>query len=114
MIALFNNEKNFIGFCENLPEQNNINLFKMEVPEKYANPLKYTWIGDFYNGEFIEIEKAALIKSQEEKIENINKQYPIQIQLLNIIKQLNILSKKENIYDCNFKQMSEEILNIWK
>jgi len=114
MIALFNNEKKFIGFCENFPEQNNTNLLKLEVPEKYANPTKYTWVGDFYNGDFVEIEKAVFLNVQEEKIEIINKQYPIQIQLLNIIKQLNILSKKENIYDCNFKQMSEDILNIWK
>jgi hypothetical protein len=114
MIALFNSNKNFIGFCEDFPEQNNLNFFKIEVPEKYADPTKYTWIGDFYNGEFIEIEKASYIKSQEEMMENIIKKYPIQVQIINIIKQLNTLSNKEKIYDYNFKEMSNEILNIWK
>lgn len=115
MLALFNkNNKNFIGFCENLPDENNSCFLKMKVPPEYSNPSKYTWIGDFYNGEFIEIQKASYIKSQEELIEEILKKYPIQIQILNIIKQLNILSKKENIYDNSFKQMSDEIIKLWK
>jgi hypothetical protein len=114
MIALFNKNKNFIGFCDNFPEYNNDNFLKIEVPEKYADPYKYTWVGDYYNGEFLEIEKALIIKQKEKLIEDINKKYPIEIQLLNIIKQLNILSNKEKIYDNNFKQMSNEILNIWK
>lgn len=115
MLALFNkNNKKFIGFCENFPEESNINFLKMDVPFEYSNPSKYTWTGDFYNGEFVEIQKASYIKSKEEILEDIIKKYPIQIQIINILKQLNILSKKENIYDNHFKEMSEEIIKLWK
>ena len=114
MIALFNSDKNFIGFCENFPENKNLNFFKINVPEKYSNPSKYTWSGDFYNGEFIEIEKEIELSKYKQTIDEIIKKYPIQTQIINIIKQLDILSKKNNIYDCDFREMSTEILKLWK
>jgi hypothetical protein len=114
MIALFNNNKNFIGFCDNFPDNEDENFLKLEVPKKYSDPSKYTWIGDYYNGGFVELNKIIQSEYNEDTVENFIKKYPIQIQIINIIKQLDVLSKKSNIYDLNFKEMSTEILKIWK
>lgn len=114
MFALFNQENKFIGFGENIPEQAKTFIKTKNVPEQYKDFTKYTWHGNFNTGKFIEIKDIAYIQSIEEKIEKINEMYPFQIQLINIMKQLNVLSKEKNLYDISFKEMSNNILKIWK
>ena len=112
MIALFNNDKVFIGFCENFPD--NLNFLKKQIPKEYSDPTKYTWTGTYDDGGFIEIEELSYINNKKRKFEEVLEKYPLEIQMLNIIKQLQILSEKENTYDPSFFKMADEILSLWK
>jgi hypothetical protein len=113
MIALFNSDKVFIGFCENFPD--NLNFLKKEIPKEYSNPTKYTWAGTYDDGGFVEIEKLSYINNQKRKVDETLHKYPLEIQMLNIIKQLQILLEANKaLYDPSFKQMADEILSLWK
>jgi hypothetical protein len=114
MFALFNLENKFIGFGDNIPDQTKSFFKTIEVPDQYKDFTKYTWHGNYNDGKFIEIKDITYVKTLEDKIEKITEKYSTQIQLINIIKQLSLLSKDKNLYDISFKEMSNDILNIWK
>ncbi len=114
MYALFDQKKEFIGFSENFPDIYGSGIIKIKVPDEYADPTKFMWKGTLDNGAFFELNEFLNLKDKKEKFEIILNKYPLEIQLINIIKQLNTLSEKQNIFDLNFKQMATDILNIWK
>jgi len=58
MFALFNKEKQFIGYSEDIPNLPNLNIFKLKLPEDKSDITKWEWAGDMFTGKMIPIEKT--------------------------------------------------------
>lgn len=111
MFALFKDKK-FIGYSPDFPQTNGMGIDVKDVPDEYSNVLEYTWVGDSETGKFTDVNTAVKLKKQIEIDNLIQEKFPIQQQLINIINQLYILSQKNNIFDIEFKEMTNEIKKI--
>lgn len=113
MFVLFNKNKNFIGYSNDIPD--NSCILKKEIPPETSDILLWRWEGDYDNGKMISngmgypIEEIELEKNF---LNTINKKYPIETQVLNIIKQLKkIVQNNQNIIDDDFIDMADCIIN---
>jgi hypothetical protein len=59
MFVLFNNNKEFIGYGDDVPDIPILNIFKLKLPEHVSDITKYEWSGDMFNGKMIEREKNS-------------------------------------------------------
>ena len=62
MFALFNTNKNFIGYGEDLPNNPNLNLSVKEIPPDKQDLTIWRWDGDFDNGEMVLINEMLLMR----------------------------------------------------
>ena len=113
MFALFNNKK-FIGYGKDLPNNPNLNLSVKEISLDKQDFTVWRWDGDFDNGKMVlinenpyPVEKIDLDTSLYEKIYN---NYPLDLQIVILIKQVKLLSEKANCLDPEFDKMSNLIL----
>ena len=93
MFAIFNNDKNFIGYTPDTVSMPGI--LRKEIPEHQRNLQTWQWRGDYDNGCMVDILQEGY--SEEELVEEeqmyniINKKYPPSAQLIYIIEQLNLI-----------------------
>ena len=113
MFALFNKDKIFIGYSNDIPDTSTV--LKKEIPKEQSDIMLWRWEGDYENGRMVSVDIGYPIEEielEKELFSFIDKNYPPQIQMLNIIKQLRkIVQNNENIQDDNFVDMSDYILN---
>ncbi len=113
MFALFNKDKTFIGYSSDIPDTSTV--LKKEIPKEQSDIMLWRWEGDYENGRMVSVDIGYPIEEielEKELFSFIDKNYPPQIQMLNIIKQLRkIVQNNENIQDDNFVDMSDYILN---
>jgi hypothetical protein len=57
MFVLFNKNKEFVGYSEDMPDLPNVNIFKLKLPEDKSDITKWKWEGDMFTGKMILIEK---------------------------------------------------------
>lgn len=113
MFALFNKDKNFIGYSDDIPD--NSLIIKKEIPKEFSDIRIWKWEGNYDDGKMVPIDIGYPI--EEIQLENelftfINENYPLQTQLLNIIKQLKkITNSNQDIQDDSFSDMADYILN---
>jgi hypothetical protein len=112
MFALFNADKKFIGYSPDLPNNDKLNILRKKLPEQYSDLRFWHWEGDYDSGAMVSNKKTIELDDNRKAYEEIVKTYPLGIQLFNIIKQLNLLSKNANLFDSDFKEMSNNILEI--
>ena len=55
MYALFNKNKQLIGYSDNFPDTPNLDVFKIKIPENKKNLNEWCWVGDMLNGEMKKI-----------------------------------------------------------
>jgi hypothetical protein len=58
MFVLFNNEKQFVGYSEDIPDLPTLSIFKLKLPEEVSDIKKWKWVGDMFNGKMIPIEET--------------------------------------------------------
>jgi hypothetical protein len=113
MFALFNTEKQFIGYSPDIPE--NSNILKKDIPEEQSDITLWRWEGDYDNGRMISINIGYPIEEIElerQLFEYIGKEYPINVQILKIIKQLKrIVQDNDRLQDDEFMDMSDCIIS---
>jgi len=113
MFALFNKNKEFVGYSPEIPE--NSEILKIKLPEEKSDILTWKWEGDYDTGRMVPIDIGYPIEEIElerEFFDFINKNYPLQIQMINIIKQLRkVIENDENLQNYEFMDMSDYILN---
>ena len=110
MFAIFNDKKQFIGYCDDIPP--NSTIPKREIPHEKTDILKWEWKGDYETGEMLPI-GSSIEEIQEERhtFEYIDKKYPLNAQLIIIMKQLRkIIQNNDNLADDDFSDMSDCIL----
>jgi len=115
MFALFSLQKNFIGYSDDIPEHINSTILKKEIPEDKRDLTKWRWDGDYDTGNMVSlIEKPYVITEkelQESLFKTIYEKYPIDLQLLNVIKQLYLLSHKSCNLLPEFNEMAKIIIH---
>jgi hypothetical protein len=113
MFALFNIEKQFIGYSPDIPE--NSNILKKEIPEEQSDVTLWRWEGNYDNGKMVSIDigyPVEEIELERQLFEYIGKEYPINVQILNIMKQLRrIVQNNDQLQDDEFMDMSDCIIN---
>lgn len=113
MFALFNKNKEFIGYSPEIPEGSEI--LKIKIPEDKSDILIWKWEGDYDTGKMVPVDIGYPIEEIElerELFEFIHKNYPLQLQMINIIKQLRkIVENDENLQNYEFIDMSDCIIN---
>jgi hypothetical protein len=114
MFVLFNKEKKFIGYSPDIPSQ--VDILKKEIPASKRDFSVWKWVGDYDNGSMISIFEEDYPKEEldlEKKLfSEINSKYPLNTQLINIMRQVKILSEASPMHqDCVFLDMADEILN---
>ena len=57
MFALFNKDKEFIGYSEDIPDLPTLNIFKLKLPEEVKDVSKWTWQGDMLRGKLVPNDK---------------------------------------------------------
>jgi hypothetical protein len=112
MFALFNTNKQLIGYSPDLPPNDKLNILRKELPPEFSNLKYFHWEGDYDNGAMVSNKKIVELDESKKAYDEILNAYPIGIQLINMIKQLNLISKNANLFDSNFKEMSDNMLEI--
>jgi len=113
MFVLFNKDKEFIGYSEDIPPSNQI--LTIETPPDKSDLSLWKWEGSYDTGGMIRFNVGY--PEKEIELENdlknyIQAKYPIDIQILNIIQQINkILENNDSLADDDFVDMSQSILN---
>jgi hypothetical protein len=112
MLALFNHNKQLIGYAPNIQEESNFQGLYKEIPLEFSNLSEWHWEGDFDNGEMISNRKIIELDNEAKALKEIIERYPLGIQITNIIRQLHLISKNVNLFDNRFKEMSTDVLDI--
>jgi hypothetical protein len=55
MYALFNKNKELIGYSEDFPDTPNLDVFKYKIPIEQSNLMEWRWVGDMLNGKMVKI-----------------------------------------------------------
>ena len=113
MFVLFNKNKEFIGYSEDCPSIPTI--FKKEISQEKSDITKWRWDGDFENGQMVSLyENPYEITEQdlqEDLFEKINREYPIDLQIVILMKQIKEIASSSRIkLNDDFSKMSDIIL----
>jgi hypothetical protein len=112
MFVLFNKDKKFIGYSADAPD--NPDIFKKPIPSDKTDFTKWRWDGSYDDGQMVFINENPYPDSEYELqyslFNKINKDYPIDLQVVYIIKQLRVLATKNNCIIPEFGIMSDLIL----
>jgi hypothetical protein len=113
MFVLFNKNKEFIGYSEDCPSIPTI--FKKEISQEKSDITKWRWDGDFENGQMVSLyENPYEITEQdlqEDLFEKINTEYPIDLQIVILMKQIKEIASSSRIkLNDDFSKMSDIIL----
>ena len=110
MYALFNQNKQFIGYSLDIPPTST--LLKKEIPEEQTDFSVWSWIGDYDNGRMVSIAENGYpqeeIDLEQQLFEEIYLKYPLGMQLIYIIKQLGKTTPSEKM-DKDFAIMAQTI-----
>ncbi|NBO98598.1 MAG: hypothetical protein EBU90_00455 [Proteobacteria bacterium] len=113
MFALFNTDKTFIGYSPDIPE--NSNILKKEIPEEQSDVTLWRWDGDYDSGRMVPVDIGYPIEEIElerQLFDYISKEYPINVQMLKIIKQLRrIVQDNDQLQEDGFMDMSDCIIS---
>lgn len=112
MLALFNSNKQLIGYAPNASDLNNFQGFKKEIPNEFSDLKEWHWEGDYDTGGMVSNKKVIELNNETKALKEIIEKYSLGVQMTNIIKQLHLLSKNANLFDSSFKEMSTDILEI--
>lgn len=55
MYALFNKNKQLIGYSEDFPNTPNLDVFKIKIPENKKDLNEWHWVGNMLDGEMQKI-----------------------------------------------------------
>jgi hypothetical protein len=112
MYALFNKDKNFIGFSPEIPHQS---LLSKKISSEQSDLRSWRWEGDYDTGRMVSLDSGYPIEEIElEKMlfSYIEKKYPLPVQLTNIMNQLRkIIENNDSLQDDSFMDMSDCIKN---
>lgn len=112
MFVLFNNQKEFIGYADQVPPSiqyyhNLDNSF--DINKEY-------WDGDYDNGSLkkIETQKLNEFELESDFVRKVKTLYNTEISHLLCIKQLGKISEYLNLFDSQFKEMWIELQPLFK
>lgn len=110
MIAIFNNDNVFIGYCDKVPQH----ITKYKELGNDFDPTTSYWDGDFETGTLknINTKKISEFQLEESFVEKVKKIYANEISHILCIKQLYLISEKLNCFDENFKIMCDDIMPL--
>jgi hypothetical protein len=110
MLALFNKDKQFIGYSPDIPPSST--LLTREISPEQRDLTVWSWVGDYDTGQMVSIADQGYpqeeIDLEYQLAEEINLKYPIPVQLINIINQLQKITPIENM-DKDFALMAQTI-----
>ena len=112
MLALFDQNKQLIGYAPDIPEGNAFSGYSLEIPQEYSDLTQWHWEGSYDDGKMISNKETIELNEETKALKEIISKYSLGIQITNIIKQLHLLSKNANLFDADFKVMSTDILDI--
>ena len=112
MFALFNKDKKFIGYSPDVSKNPNISPFYKEIPHQYRDISQWHWEGDFDTGGMVSNKKIIELTKDQKILAKLHETYSLGTQIVNIVKQLDILSKNANLYDSDFKDMKTKMMEI--
>jgi hypothetical protein len=109
MYALFNIEKQFIGYSENIIESSSIHC--VNLPSDKSDPSKWYWKGDMDNGRMVSYTLEGYPEEEiilEEKLfKKMEESFPLHVQSALIIKQLHHTAKITNSLLEEYEEMSD-------
>jgi hypothetical protein len=114
MFALFNLNKSFIGYSDNIPEHLEKGILKKEIPDDKSDLTKWRWDGSYDDGQMVSLEEKPYMVTEKELqdslFKNIYDEYPIDVQIVNLIKQVYLLSYKTPVLLPEFERMANMII----
>lgn len=114
MFALFNLNKSFIGYSDNIPEHLEKGILKREIPEDRSDLTKWRWDGSYDDGQMVSLEEKPYTVTEKELQDSlfrtIYEEYPIDLQIVNLIKQVYLLSYKTPELLPEFEKMANMII----
>ena len=114
MFALFNLNKSFIGYSDNIPEHLENGILKREIPEDKSDLTKWRWDGSYDDGQMVSLEEKPYMVTEKELQDSlfrtIYEEYPIDLQIVNLIKQVYLLSYKTPELLPEFEKMANMII----
>jgi len=112
MYALFNKDKVFIGFSEEIPHKS---IIAKEIPSEQSNLTEWRWQGDYDTGKMVSLSVGYPVEELElEKMlfKHILEKYPVPMQLFHIMNQLKkIVDNNDSLADDSFIDMHNCIKN---
>lgn len=55
MFVLFNKDKKFVGYSEDIPDTPTLNIFKLKISDDKKDLSKWKWQGDMFSGKMVKI-----------------------------------------------------------
>ena len=116
MFALFNKNKQFIGYSPDIPD--NTPILKKKINEEFSDPLKWKWVGDYDTGKMVSVDKSDDEIKDDDFLFEVSNKYNLNEKFNIIIRQLEkILEKNQDLKTEEFTQMSSDLskaFDIWK
>jgi hypothetical protein len=113
MFALFNLNKSFIGYSDDIPEHLEQSFLKRELPEDKQDLTKWRWDGDF-DGCMVSVDEKPYTVTDDELqsilFKEIYVKYPFDLQIVNLIKQVYLLAYKSPTLLPEFEKMANTII----
>lgn len=113
MYALFNSDKQFIGYSPDIPSD--VDILKKEISVEHMDFTKWKWEGDYDTGQMIPLSSGPNVEELHLNMEffkQITRRYSLGDQLFNIIRQLKkIVDQNQDIRHDEFYDMADFMLN---
>lgn len=109
MIAVFNQNKNFISFSN---EKFDGDFLFKEIPEEQSNLFEWRWEGNFDDGGMVKLSDNFYEEELSEK--GFKNKYPLPLMLSILFRQMFIISEKLNITDYQFNELVKDFLNTFE
>jgi hypothetical protein len=106
MYVVFDKNKKFISYSDKIFSDF---YYYREIPSDKTDFSKWKWEGDYENGEMISIKDIFQTENVNKKF-IFQKKYPVDVFLSLILKQLLIVSKKNNNAIWEFEEMAKEYI----
>jgi hypothetical protein len=114
MYALFNLNKSFIGYSESIPEHIEKTILKREIPPDKVDLTKWRWDGG-YDGQMVNLKDNPVVITEKQLQDTLFKtiyyEYPVDVQLINLIKQVYAIAHRSKSLLPEFEEMSKMIIN---
>lgn len=105
MYAIFNDQKEFLSYGD---QPLGGSFLSILIPDDKTNLTEWRWDGDYDTGGMVRLESTPYEEVMNQ--DSFQNKYPLPLYMSLILKQLYVISKKENLLSENYAEMVKQFI----